>query len=92
MKNYEIMTIYKSNLGDQAAKDLSTKVQEAVTVLGGTISKANFWGKRKFAYELDKEKEGYYDVVNFELDPASMAKLKTKLKLLDGLVRYLITA
>ena len=86
------MTIYKSNLGDQAAKDLSTKVQEIITSAAGVITKTNFWGKRKFAYELEKEKEGYYDVVNFELDPAAIAKLKSKLKLVDGLVRYLITA
>lgn len=92
MKNYELMVIYKNELGDQAAKDLSTKVQELVVASEGTVTKTDFWGKRKFAYELDKQKEGYYDVINFDLDPSNISKLKSKLKLVDGLVRYLITA
>jgi len=92
MKSYEIMTIYKVDLGDQAAKDLSTKVQEMITSMEGKVSKTQFWGKRKFAYEMKGYQEGYYDVVNFELDQSKVSKFKSKLNLLNGLLRYLITA
>jgi small subunit ribosomal protein S6 len=92
MKPYEIMTIYKLDLGDQGAKDLSTKVQETITSLEGKIVKAQFWGKRKFAYEIKGQTEGYYDVINIELDSAKISKLKAKLNIVTGLTRYLITA
>ncbi len=92
MKPYEMMTIYKVDLGDQAAKDLSSKVQEMITSVEGKVSKAQFWGKRRFAYEMKNYQEGYYDVVNFELDPSKISKFKSKLNILNGLLRYLITA
>ena len=92
MKPYEIMIIYKTELGDQGAKDSSAKVQELITSMEGKITKMNFWGKRKFAYEIKHKQEGYYDVINFDLDSAKISKLKTKLNMLNGLVRYLITA
>jgi small subunit ribosomal protein S6 len=92
MKPYEMMTIYKVDLGDQAAKDLSSKVQEMITSVEGKVSKAQFWGKRRFAYEMKHYQEGYYDVINFEIDSAKISKFKSKLNILNGLLRYLITA
>lgn len=92
MKPYEVMTIYKIDLGDQAAKDLSSKTQELITSMEGKIVKALFWGRRRFAYEINGKQEGYYDVINFELDPTKVSKLKSKLNILNGLLRYLITA
>jgi small subunit ribosomal protein S6 len=93
MKQYELMTIYKNEVGDDGAKDLSKKVQDTVTSLSGKVVKNDFWGKRKFAYEIKHNKEGYYDVFALETEDSSFAeKLKGKLNLLNGLVRYLITA
>jgi small subunit ribosomal protein S6 len=92
MKPYEIMTIYKVELTDQAAKDVSTKVQELIASMEGKVTKAQFWGKRRFAYEIKHKQEGYYDVINFELDSSKISKMKTKLNMLNDLVRYLITA
>ena len=92
MKPYEIMTIYKIDLGDQAAKDLSSKTQEMITSMEGKIVKAQFWGKRRFSYEIKGKQEGYYDVINFEMDSDKISKFKSKLNMLNGLLRYLITA
>ena len=92
MKQYEIMTIYKLELGEQGAKDLSSKVQEAITATGGEVTATNFWGKRKFAYEIKHDTEGFYDVVNFNLEPSNLSKFEGKLKLMNSIVRYLITA
>lgn len=92
MKQYEIMTIYKADLDEQGAKDLSSKVQETITTAGGKVLSSNFWGKRRFAYEIKHQKEGYYDVINFEIDLSKLKKFESKLGLMTGIVRYLITA
>ena len=80
MRSYELMTIANISLGDEKAKEVSKEIQEFISSNKGTISKADFWGKRKFAYEIKGAKEGYYDVLHFELDPAVLEKLKTKIK------------
>jgi small subunit ribosomal protein S6 len=92
MKNYELMTIAKASLGDDKVKAISNEINELISSNGGKVDKTDSWGKRKFAYAIDANKEGYYEVILFELDPANISKLETKIKLMDGVIRYLISA
>jgi small subunit ribosomal protein S6 len=92
MKEYEIMTIVKAALGDDKAKGVSKDVQDLITAQKGEIVKDDFWGKRKFSYEIKGDKEGYYDVIIFKLEPEALTKVKSKLKLMENVVRYLVTA
>ena len=89
---YEIMTIYKNDLGEEGAKKLSGKVKELVGSMDGKSMENDFWGRRKFAYEINHNTEGFYDVFTFEFEPSNVKKLKERLNLLNGLVRYLFTA
>ena len=89
---YEMMIIYKNSLGEDGAKDMSKKVSELIGSLGGKVIENNYWGRRKFAYEIKHDTEGFYDVFVFDIESSSIKKLKEKLNLLNGLVRYLITA
>lgn len=92
MEQYEIMTIAKIALGEAGYKDLSKKIQELIKSLGGKVLKTDHWGKRKLAYEIKHETEAFYDVMEFELDSKSIDELKSKLNLMDDIIRYLITA
>ena len=89
---YELMTIIKIELGEEKAKEVSKKIQELISSLSGKVIKVDFWGKRKLAYEVKHNTEGYYDVINFELSTDKVSKLKTKLNLMQEVLRYLITA
>ncbi len=92
MQNYEVMTLVKGSLGDQKAKDLSKKIGGFIDSLGGKIEKTDFWGKRKLAYKIKQETEGFYEVLNISLPSERLDSLIKKLNLENGLVRYLITA
>lgn len=84
MRNYELMTIAKSNT-------VSKEIQDLIVSNGGTITKADAWGKRKLAYEIKGLKEAHYDVVIFQLPAENLDKVTAKMKLMDGIVRYLFT-
>jgi len=90
MEKYEIMTISKGALSEESARSLSNSVKDLITSASGRVLNSNFWGKRKFAYEIKGQIEGWYDVVQFEIETSGVAKLKQKLNLVDDLVRYLI--
>lgn len=92
MHNYELMTIAKSSLTDDKAKQVSKEIQDFVVSKKGIVTKSDYWGKRKLAYEVDGFKEGYYDVIRFEYDPAEVSKLKSKIGLMDNVLRYLVTS
>ena len=89
---YELMTIIKIDLGEEKAKEVSKNIQELIASLKGKVTKTDFWGKRKLAYEVVHNTEGYYDVITFELEAANASKLKAKLNLMQEVIRYLVTA
>jgi len=91
MKKYEIMTITKKALGQEGAEVVSGLVKEAITKLDGAVDNISTWGRRKFAYKMDNESEGYYEVIDFSLSPSKIEALKTRINLIEGLQRYLIT-
>jgi small subunit ribosomal protein S6 len=91
MRNYELMTIAKANLSDDKAKTVFQEINDLIVTNKGVVDKTDPWGKRKFAYEIEGAKEGYYSVTLFQLEPANLSKLKDKLKLNESLVRYLVT-
>lgn len=90
--NYELMTITKIDLGEEKAKEVSKNIQELISSLNGKVTKNDFWGKRKLAYEVAHNTEGYYDVITFDLDSDKVSKLKSKLNLVQEVIRYLVTA
>ena len=67
------------------AVDRITKVIGAV---GGEVGKIDRWGRRRFAYEIAHQTEGYYAVVRFTADPTVTAELERTLNLADELIRH----
>lgn len=92
MNTYELMTLTKGSQGELKAKELSKEVTELIEKLGGKVEETDYWGKRKLAYQINRETDGFYEIFNLELSKDKVSELKKSLKLKDNLVRYLITA
>jgi len=85
------MLIYKADLGEQGAKDISKQINKTIENFTGKVTKEDFWGKRRFAYVIKHQSEGFYDIKEFDLEESNTQKLKNKLNLMQEVVRYLIT-
>jgi small subunit ribosomal protein S6 len=59
---------------------------------GGTVASFDRWGRKRFAYEIGNQHEGYYLVVRFTADPAVQPDLERALKLADEVIRHKILA
>ncbi|HXK52591.1 30S ribosomal protein S6 [Candidatus Nomurabacteria bacterium] len=92
MKQYELMTITDIDLGEDGSRDISNKIKDLIASKKGKVLDSDFWGKRRFAYEIDHKSEGFYEVMNFELPADAVSALKSELNYITGLVRYLVTA
>lgn len=92
MRNYEMMYILNPTVADQEETLVSAieKVNSLVTDNGGEIVNEDRWGKRRFQYEINKIREGYYVVLKFKLNPESLDELNRVLKLNEDIVRYLL--
>jgi len=91
-RSYEIMTIVGAGLGEQKATQISKDIQKTITSHDGEVVKTDYWGKRRFSYEIKHQTEGFYDLIHFKIDPLKIGQLKNKLNLVQDLLRYLITA
>ena len=62
MRAYELMVIHDGDLDDvqvqDELKDLRSRIEEVAT-----IADVDFWGRRRFAYEIDHKTECYYSVI-----------------------------
>jgi small subunit ribosomal protein S6 len=64
------------------------RIAKAVSDSGGEVGNIDRWGRRRFAYEIDKQAEGYYTVVQFKADPTAISELDRSLSLADEIVRF----
>ncbi len=89
-ESYEAILVFNTKLGEEGVKALVAKFTELIEK-NGTIELMNEWGKRKLAYAIDDETEGYYVLYNFTSKTDFPAELDRVLKITDGVLRSLIT-
>ena len=87
--NYEAMLVFSVKESEDAAKALVEKFK-ALVEKNGTVESVDEWGKRKLAYAIDYETEGYYALFNFSSEPEFPAELSRVLNITDGVLRSLI--
>ena len=90
MRAYELMMIHRPELAETDVRTLVGEV-EGVIAGAGTVTDTDFWGKRRFAYEIDHLNEGFYSVLQFESGTAMVETLDRALGLHDAVVRHKIT-
>jgi small subunit ribosomal protein S6 len=91
LKNYEIVMVFSLSKGEEAVEALKAKFTELISK-NGTLGEVEEWGKRKLAYPINYETEGYYIVANFSSDEAFPAELDRVINITDGVLRSLIVA
>ncbi|MCI0413150.1 30S ribosomal protein S6 [bacterium] len=90
MSYYELLVIFSTNLSEDEEKTQASQTEDLITHEKGTIHLAEHWGKRKLAYTIKKQRQGYYEWFYFELDPRRIAEIDRKLKMSETILRFLI--
>ena len=89
MRAYELMVIFDGDLDDSGAAQASNRVTAQAEEFGASIEKNDWWGRRKFAYEIDHKVEGYYLVLELVSENGSFINdLDRSLRLADDIVRH----
>ncbi|NDJ62046.1 MAG: 30S ribosomal protein S6 [Chloroflexi bacterium] len=56
----------------------------------GQVTKIDRWGRRKLAYEIDNQREGFYVLMESQIEPNSLVELERNLNLSPYILRYLV--
>ncbi len=92
MKKYEIMYILKPELDAEGTKAAIASLQTILSSNGAKIVDVNEWGLKDLAYDIKKEKKGYYVVVKIEAEDTKAINEFDRLVRIDAnVLRYLIT-
>lgn len=89
MREYETIYLLKADLPQDQLTELRTKFNDTITVGQGQILAEGDWGKRRLAYEVAKQKHGYYIYLRYAAPGELVARLERLLKLEDTVLKFL---
>ncbi|MBP3887510.1 MAG: 30S ribosomal protein S6 [Cellulosilyticum sp.] len=92
MRNYELSVVLFSTLSEEEKVATLEKVKELITRFGGEITNVDDWGKRKLAYEIEKQREGFYYFIQFQAEAGTPAEIESRVRIMEPVLRYLIVS
>lgn len=92
MRNYELSVVLFSTLSEEEKVATLEKVKELITRFGGEITNVDDWGKRKLAYEIDKQREGFYYFIQFNAETTVPVEIESRVRIMEQVLRYLIVS
>jgi small subunit ribosomal protein S6 len=88
---YETMYILRSDLGDELTDQAIEKYQRLLQDQGAQDVETQHRGRRRLAYEIQKQREGVYIQMNYKAPGEAVAILERAMRLSDEVIRYLTT-
>jgi small subunit ribosomal protein S6 len=89
LQRYEVVAIVIASLSDDDINALIERSQTIITDRKGVIAKTEKWGKKHLAYEIKKQKDGYYFLIDFAGDGAIVAEIERNYKINDRIIKFM---
>ncbi|MEG2688337.1 MAG: 30S ribosomal protein S6 [Clostridia bacterium] len=90
MNKYEILYIIRCDIDDDQTAKVVEKYEALVGTIGGTVELLDKWGLKKFAYEINKQTEGYYVLMNVVCSQEAEAEIDRQMGIDEHIVRKMI--
>ncbi|MEY3908790.1 MAG: hypothetical protein RLZZ90_697 [Actinomycetota bacterium] len=87
MHKYELMVILDPTIEERTVAPSLDKFLNVIRNAEGSIDSVDIWGRRRLAYEIKKNNEGIYAVVNMTATSAAVVELDRQLKLSEAVLR-----
>ena len=88
MNKYESVIIINPNVEKEGTKELVQKFTDLINT-DGKLDKVDEMGLKKLAYEIQKNKEGYYVVFYFEANPNLISELERNYRITDEVIKFM---
>lgn len=90
MNFYETVVIINPSLAEDELKAACEKISDVVVKGGGEVLKVDNWGKRKLAYEMNKQKMGHYVMFIFKAPSAAIRQVEGFFKVYDQAIKFMV--
>ncbi len=86
--DYEIMLILHPEAEEERRAEIVERIRQTATEGGGSVDGVDEWGKKRFAYEINHLRDGYYYVVTLTVTADVLDEITRILKITDEVVRF----
>lgn len=86
---YELLYIARPTLQEAEVEALGEQIKGFLEAEGAVIQKLEPWGRKRLAYEVDRQRDGYYTLIVFEGSSAAVKEVERKLKVADAVLRQI---
>jgi small subunit ribosomal protein S6 len=87
MRAYEVMVILDPSLEERTVEPSLDKYRNVIRKHGGSVESVEVWGRRRLAYDIRKNAEGIYAVVQLTAEPATVKEFDRQLGLNESILR-----
>ena len=91
MRSYEGMFIFPPESAPESGKKQLKNLEDLISKFQGSIVEKIDGGKKPLGYPVKKFKEGYFILLDFQLDSLKMMELRNALTLQEDLLKFMIT-
>ena len=89
MNQYETIIIINPNLDETTTKATIEKFTNMINE-NGKVESTEEWGKKRLAYPISKQNEGYYVLINFSSNPEFIDELERVYNITDDVIKHII--
>lgn len=89
-RKYEVVMVFDPKLEGEVLDAAIEKYSNIVTGNGGAVDKLDRWGKRRLAYEIEDNLEGYYVLMQFTSESSVAQEMERQFKITDDVIRHLV--
>lgn len=92
MKKYESVVILYSNLKDEERESVINKIKDKINSFGN-VTNIEDLGKKRLAYEIKKQKDGYYICFEFSIDEKyenAIAEIERLFRIQDEVMKFIV--
>ena len=86
---YEALFIVKPDATEEEIDALIETLSKNLATAGGTVDKVEKWGKRRLAYRVEKNREGYYVLLQFTAEPQAVKEFERRMRVADMVIKFL---
>lgn len=90
MNKYELALVVSAKLDNDARAAVVERAKGYISRHDGVVGEVEEWGKRKLAYEIQKQTEAYYYFIQFEGESDCPNELEKRMRIMDNVLRYLV--
>src|ERR1700712_1885076 len=87
MRQYELLVILDPSLDERTVQPSLETFLNVIRTDGGSVEKMEIWGKRRLAYEIEKNADGIYALLEVTCEPATVSELDRQLGLNESVLR-----